>query len=249
MFSGVVRIIIGIITFLSVQSVLYSQSLGIPEDFLSRRKLRVMNYYQNFEVGSLITGNLYIPDVSNEINNRFFITDSDAKGSIVYDGFLIDNIPVQYDLVDQQVIVLLKSKSQGKYLIVDQEKVSEFSIGGFRFVHLPEGRLPKGIYQIVYAGESSILFAQRRKIRTKSITSEKIVYQLFPQTDYYVKNEHGTFKIRDRKDLIKAYNTKDFPRDMIKKKKLKLSRKNIEESLLSVMPLLEPKIRDNQSSN
>lgn len=218
----------------------FSQKVKSTAEVIEARKQSIHKNSEDFYIASSLSGKKYDIVYRGAINSQFYSVDPTQLGTLTYDGILYKNIQVRYDLFSQQIVILLKSQNNAHHVSIDNKKVSKFSIGISDFIHVREDSVMEdGIYQLTYRGNQSDIFVKR--IKTKRQVSNSIQLQLkFSQlTEYYIKNEYGTFHITNKKGLLKAYNNSEELISILKKHKIKLSKKGIENGLIEAISLLD----------
>lgn len=162
----------------------------------------------------LYNGHEYIRNGINAKGFPFFLDDRLQPGTLVYDGIFYKDIPLQYDLVLDELII---QDYTGKTLIsLIPEKVNSFHIGTHIFRYLPGTPSVKtGFYEELCSGRDSInLFARREKrLVYPSNTEESARYVLhntyflrigntYSQVDY---ESSLLAAMRDKKAVVKKY--------------------------------------------
>ena len=222
---------------LSVTS--YGQLSVVSQELLNEQKQGLNAVYESSDVAKVITGKIYALKQTYAINSQFFNNKNPLKGTLVYDGIRFEDIDMQYDLSTQKIVVLLETKSNKKYVSVDAEKVSWFSIDGADFTRVSgDSVMTDGIYQLAYTGDFSRLYIKRIKNRVQKVT-DKIIVEFKPANFFYVANSFGTFEISGRKSVSGAFNDKVDVKKVLKPYDISFSTKGIEESLLMAIPLLD----------
>jgi len=100
------------------------------------------DYYKAFDaiVGientNLINGVQFIDNYRyTQKHHRFFNSHEFLNGSIVYDSQLYNNLKIKYDLYENQVILELPTEIDFFQLIVNTNKITEFTIENHRFIN------------------------------------------------------------------------------------------------------------------
>ncbi|MCG8310126.1 MAG: hypothetical protein MI975_22200 [Cytophagales bacterium] len=226
------RLIIIIISISQVTTS-FSQSWEANHHILEKRQNSILGSYSNSNVAQIISGKRYDLIYRNNVNERFFRNLSPMQGAIEYDGVSIDHIEIQYDLVNQQIVVLLESEDNEEYVIVDIGMVSSLSIGDYRFINVnSDAIMEDGLYQLAYCGQKSNLFIKRQKHRKIYFSGKEAKVKFVPESHFYIKNEYGTFRIASKKDLLVAYKNSEKIRDILKTKKTNFNKKKIENDLV-----------------
>lgn len=220
----------------------FCQTSNDHRDFLEVRKRLVYENHAGLYVAHILTGKNYRLRYPGAKNSQFFKSKHPENGMLVYDGVIFENIEIQYDLFSQKIVILLDSKNYAKYVSIDSERVSAFSIKGHDFKHIKQDSIMKdGFYQVAFEGQSSGLFIKRRKDKSELFNDGKHTIEFTPVTRYFVKNPHGTFRISSKKSFLKAYGTPKNLIEIIKKNKLKFSKKKIEDSLITAVSMSDQK--------
>jgi len=226
---------------ISIISVLpaFSQSTESHATILEARKQGATFSHTDAYVAHVLTGKKYWN--TRRHYKQFFLEKSPIEGNLIYDGVLFNNIEMQYNLFTQQVIVLLETKNNERYVTISLDKISGFSIYSHEFTLLSgDSVMKKGIYELAYTGTTSNLFIKRTK-RLKEVNAGmdlKIDYT--PVNRYYLRNEFGTNQITSKKDLLNAYDNSEELNSIIKENRIKFSKKKIEQGLISALSYLDP---------
>ncbi len=207
---------------------------------ITARAQSVQNNYANANVGGIISGKIYNLKYLHAINSQFYNDSYPTKGSLVYDGVFFPSIKIQYDLFIQKVIVLLEAKNSSRYVSIDTDKVAEFSIGEFRFVHITKDSImEKGLHELGYSGVNSKVFIKRIKDRRDKTVEGKNVLAFSDENTYYVTNQFGTFHITNKKSLFNAYQNPTKIKELLKKNKIKISKRKLEQRLVKAVTLID----------
>lgn len=128
-----------------------------------------------------ITGSAYFKD-SQEF----------TKGSVVYDGFLYEDVPLLYDLY-RDVLVSVFYEGNFKFNLIS-EKVTEFKIDNHHFVYLDKGLDSTksvgrtGFYDLLHKGRIKI-YSKRTRLLQEA-TDARYARQFFvPKNFYYVEKD------------------------------------------------------------
>lgn len=129
------------------------------------------------------------------------------KGAIVYDELEYTNVPMWYDLVKDQIIIMHFNHVTRMGLV--SEKVKEFSLGDHHFIRLDSIAHPSlhtGFYDEVYKGRLSVL-VRRKKIIEEHVKDE--LERSFVKDDYYyIKKDDTYYAIRSYKALLTVLDNK-----------------------------------------
>ena len=222
----------------------YGQLSVTSQELLNEQEQRANALYEKSDVATIITGKVYALKQTYAINSQFFNDKNPLQGTLVYDGIRLEDIDMQYDLSTQKIVVLLETKNNKKYVSVDAEKVSWFSIDGADFTRvIGDSVLADGIYQLAHTGDFSKLYIKHVKNRVQKVT-DKVTVEFKPINHYYVVNSFGIFEIDGRKTLSAAFNDKIDVKKVLKPYDISFSTKRIEKSLLMAIPLLDASLKE-----
>ncbi|MBS1564973.1 MAG: hypothetical protein JST39_11330, partial [Bacteroidetes bacterium] len=114
------------------------------------------------ENSHLYNGSEYLRGGHGVKGSPFFSGADTIPGEVGYDGRLYTGIPMQYDVVDDALVIISFAGDASIQLL--KNKVSHFSVGAHRFVHLRSGEgLPAdGYYEAIHDGALAA-WARRRK--------------------------------------------------------------------------------------
>lgn len=212
------------------------------DDIIAARIQSVQNNYTDANVGGILSGKSYSLKYRFAIDSQFYNDSYPSSGSLLYDGVFFSAIEIQYDLFIQKIIVLLETKSSSRYISLDTEKVAGFSINEFQFTHITKDSvMASGIYELVYSGTKSQVYIKRLKNKRDKTKDGKNVIVFEKENRYYLKNEFGTFQITNKKSLFYAYQYSERIKVLIKESKIKLSKKKLEQGLVTAISLIDPK--------
>jgi len=216
-----------------------SQSDYSDAELLAIRSQSVISNYQGYKVADILNGKDYTIKHLHAINSQLFMGLSPSRGTLVYDGVLLHDIEMQYDLFNQEFVILLESDRISRYVSIDQQKISNFSFAGFNFIYIEnDNALEDGIYQVAFKGGKSTLFIKRSKNMTSTAKSDALI-RYIPVNKYFVKNNNGTFSISSKKSLLSAFNDSEELKSILKIHKIKFSQKKIEQGLITAITLYD----------
>ena len=152
---------------------------------------------------NLYNGREYIPYTTTLANAHPYFQSADfVKGSIFYDGVLYEEVPLQYDII-KNVLVIQDSYQKFKMQLIN-EKISWFTINNITFVRLsgdPSGKntIEPGFYRILYNGSNSLLKKESKKIQ--EILELKLIKKVIEAPSFYIK-KNDRYYIADSKTSV-----------------------------------------------
>ena len=230
-------ILVQIILLAALHS-LSGQSNDSYQEILEARKQGVISHHSESYVANVLTGRGF-SDYRNQFK-QFFLGKYTVSGSLVYDGVLFEDIEMQYNLYEQNIVVLLETEQVERYITLTTDKVSRFSVYGHDFVQVPgDSVMEQGIYEQAFAGTNSSVFIRRTVQEHKTIEDRVAKFEYTPVNRYYVKNEFGTFRVASKKELLEAYQNSGQLLSIVKKHKIKFSKRKIEQGLVTAISQFE----------
>jgi hypothetical protein len=138
----------------------------------------------------------------------FFMGDSLAAGSVIFDGQLYNNVRLMYDEVNDQVIT---TDWQGDNLVqLYKDRVASFRIGSHDFLNVKnEPSLRPGYYRIVYNGSSQMLARETKSIQVKTLRTGETERSVYGSTDYYLKTAKGFQKFNRLTALMNLFGKQE----------------------------------------
>ncbi|HEV9038201.1 MAG TPA: hypothetical protein VGQ51_16315 [Puia sp.] len=158
----------------------------------------------------LYNGYEYIRNGTPAKGFPFFETDSLQKAALSYDGILYRDIPLEYDLVLDKVII---RDYTGKSLIsLISEKVDDFSFGTRHFRYIIAIDNP-GFYEVLLSSGPITLLARReKKLNFPSNREDQARYD--QRNSYYLRIGNNFYQVDGKTALLDALKDK---KDALKK--------------------------------
>lgn len=153
----------------------------------------------------LFNGPEYVNRTSpGTIGHPFFETAEPQTGTITYRGARFQNIPLNYDLALDQVLLSYPGQVATVQLVPDQ--ITTFSLGSHQFVRLladssAKSAAPAGFYEVLFAGPASLL--ARHTKRVERTTVQQNLRLTFRQTDQlFVRTASTVAPVGNLKDVL-----------------------------------------------
>ncbi len=203
-----------------------------PGSFITAKE-----FFQNQIKGDahLFTGKEFIKYSVNIKGHPFFETDQMQSGDIFYDGTLYENIPLLYDIVNQQVVINRYNGDERIQLL--NAKLKYFIFDGKRFENIfsIEGRnenVSSTIYEIMSEGKASLLVKRIKNIKNGLKAEDPTSF--VEQDEYYVRNGKSLYAIENKSSVLIAFSDKkDLVKAFIRKNKFRFKKKKIEKELIT----------------
>jgi len=162
----------------------------------------------------LYTGAEYVRNGLRAVGNPFFQSEYPLDGSLVYDGATYDHIPIQYDLVTDEVFIHDTIADVSISLIKD--KLPRFTISGHTFTLL-QGDSPadlgsKKFYEILCDGPYPLYGRYDKKLIFPTNREDTLHYTSFNM--YFLRMHDRYLRIEGQRSLLNALSDK---KDELKK--------------------------------
>ncbi|MEO6818861.1 MAG: hypothetical protein ABI204_03975 [Ginsengibacter sp.] len=157
----------------------------------------------------LYSGPEYIEQTYRMIGNQFFISDSLVNGWVSYGGHLYTDIPMQWDLLQDYVII--KSLRKEEKLVLRNDLIDSFYLSGHLVKNMEADKnhnlLRAGFYDILYTNKTAVI-AMRKKETLGIIQGVDVFYNFSAKDKIYVKKEGTYYLINNKKDIVKLFSNK-----------------------------------------
>jgi hypothetical protein len=152
--------------------------------------------------------------------NPYFLADEVQNGTVFYDDTYYQNVPMLYDLVQDNVVILQyavnKSGASEEYKKIMRQdlvrnKISWFTLPGHEFVRLVADSsamgMPEGFYERMYNGKVK-LFVKRSKKYVEEVKGQDLERRYELTTNYYVQQNGKYYSVRSAKSLPGIFKDK-----------------------------------------
>lgn len=141
---------------------------------------------------------------SLEGNYHFLFNNLFNKSTIEYDNQTYYNIPVKYDILDQNVIVNIPSELENYSLILNNSKIKSFVLQNKLFVNLKD----HGFNEKLYANNKAILFKKYSSYASTFIHKNDYFNKFNLNTKYLISLEGKFYSANSKKELKKIFLSK-----------------------------------------
>ncbi|MBS1609604.1 MAG: hypothetical protein JSS70_12760 [Bacteroidetes bacterium] len=181
------------------------------------------------------------------IGHPYFLADELQNGTVFYDDTYYRNIPLLYDLVQDDVVILQyavnKSTASDDYKKVMRQdliksKVGWFTMPGHEFVRLTEDSnaigMPGGFYERMYNGKVKLL-AKRSKKYVEEVKGQELERRYEQTNEYYIQQNGKYAIVHSAKFLPGILNDKKKELNNFYRNNRKKYKKNKEQLILEVV--------------
>lgn len=165
----------------------------------------------------------YLPRITG---SAYFRESSEfTKGSVLYDGFLYEDVPLLYDLY-RDLLISTFYKVNFKFSLVS-EKVTEFKIDNHHFVYLNRGAdtdksiKKTGFYDLLYNGKIKI-YCKRVKLMQEENDGRYANDFFVSKNDYYLEKDNMIYQFEKQASFFNLFKSEKVEmKKFLKKKEIK----------------------------
>lgn len=163
-----------------------------------------------------------------------------VNGSVVYDGFRFNNVPLMYDIYQDKLISLLNGYS--KFSLISN-RVAEFYLNDHHFKYInvidsTKSVIKSGFYDLIYDGIAKI-YVKKIKNMQYSLDKKIVHYYFIPKTYYYIERDQKYSVISGEKSFLSYFNDKKPElKKLLREKKIKF-RKQPENAMILIVSYYE----------
>jgi hypothetical protein len=177
---------------------------------------------------SLLNGRIWHNKYSNAVNDQYFLTNTFLKGYVTFNGRKFSNLDLQYDIVDDELILRTESYP---VIILNKEMVDSFTfVSGSRIYHIinfgnDTSSVLRGYANVLYNGPSALFVKYRKTFYPLAVDGR---YDLFIQEHaiYLMKGTEILFVNGKRRLLKLLEDKKNEIRHYVKSNGIKLQYKD-----------------------
>lgn len=155
----------------------------------------------------LYNGKYYTYSVQSSTQGSQFFTGSGyTNGTVHIHGLAYDHLSLNFDLVNQELVLEYKIENSGvKHIVISDAWLESFQLGEYHFKMLEDEDSMKHIYQVVGHGVIQVLYAWYKELKLDSRPGAKSFYFSNPMKRSYVYIHE---------DPIRYFNNKSFVADL-----------------------------------
>lgn len=142
---------------------------------------------------------------------RYFKNYDFTNGSINYKGQVYVNVPLKYDLLEDNIITYSNDNLSIFYIKLIPEFIDSFSIYGHSFIKLSDIKLGiagNSFYEVAYLGNKLNLYIKHTKKKKDKALRSGVQYS-FSQDDFYIIKHNGKYTtVNSSKEFRKLFPDK-----------------------------------------
>ena len=212
------------VAVISCQQLIAQSSGEADTAFVPQAVASAVKVYDKFIHGQELyyNGSAYIEPPRTGEQHSFFLNEDWIFGDLFFDGDYYTNIPLQYDIMIDQ---LIGESATGNMQVMPREKVKFFILQGKRFEYIDNKKvnntLPRsGFYQVLYDGSTRVV-AQRQKDYQEQIESGELEVYFVEKSRYFILKDGGYMPVNTKTSLLTVLkDQRSQLRSFIRKNKL-----------------------------
>ena len=146
--------------------------------------------------------------VFNKVD-RFFYSEY-KSGSVIYDDQVYNNMILNYDVVNDDLILKPNGEFDKAPIIINKYKVKSFSINQKVYVNLnyDQPNLPEfinGFYEESYKGDNISFYVKHSKIKKDLINDINLYDDFIKKSSYFIAYKNTFYSISSKKSVIAIF--------------------------------------------
>ncbi len=213
-----------------------------PSDaaYLQQSVQQLTTTYRNARGGHahLYNGTEYVSsDKYHLIGHPDFMVDTLVTGAVFYDGSLYENIPLLYDLREDELVIHNYHTNLKIRLIKD--KVEHFTLNGHYFRKyakdtIAEASLESGFYDVLQQGSVNLI-VKRIKTISEAATTRGLTGEYLYATKFFIQKNGRYYPVKSKSSVLKILpGNKSQLQKQLRANKLKF-RRNREEAIQTMV--------------
>ena len=199
-------------------------------DLQVKNAIEIYNHYVA-DNAPVFNGQEYLYYTFKMEGDPFFGNADFTYGWVNYNGRKYDSLPLIYDLVRNQLVVL--SPDHHSRIVMHNEFIDSFSLIGHTFIALREDHnqnlYNSGFYDLLFNGQHVQFLARRIKLLNPRIQGTSLVTSFLSKTHFYVHKNGLYYLVGGKKDIYRVFSDKLRElKKMMRQNHLKIQRKNFE---------------------
>jgi len=146
------------------------------------------------------------------ISHPYFNTDLYRPGSLLLNGVAYDSVPINYDIVDQQVILEVILQHPGSFfgqtikVALNTESIDHFKIDGLTFRLMPFPETGSSFFQVVSSGDIGCFLLWKKTLH-RSVYSGSTRYTYSKQSrEIYLQRKGQLYVVRSRSSFTSLFD-------------------------------------------
>lgn len=146
------------------------------------------------------------------VSHPYFNTDLYRPGSLLLNGEAYDKVPINYDIVDQQLILQVFLQYPGSFfgqeikVVLNTEFIDHFKIDGLTFRLMPFPETGSSFFQVVSSGDLGCFLLWKKKLH-RTTYSGSTTYKYSKQSrEVYLQSKGQLYMVRSRSSFTSLFD-------------------------------------------
>jgi hypothetical protein len=138
--------------------------------------------------------------------HQFFSEKSFARGAVLYDGVWVEDVPLLYDVVLDEVITIHSNTGFSQMLV--KEQVKAFKVFNHSFVHIKSdslqgATLQPGFYDVLYNGKVQLVAKRKKSLQERaSVNGMEGRYDIVDR--FYLRKDGAYHQVSNKRSVLKV---------------------------------------------
>ena len=151
----------------------------------------------------LYNGIEYSPYRAKDGEHPYWVSSDWLSGSILYHGQPYYDLELQYDIVNDQLI--LQNPWYNSDLQLIKQRITSFCLGDKRFINMKHPSLPlAGFYEVLYDGTTQVI-CRRTKRAWEEVSTAGISQRFKEKSTYYLFVNNQYFLVKNKADVLRKF--------------------------------------------
>ncbi len=217
-----------------------AQTLSPDAAYLQQAVQQLTTTYRNARGGHahLYNGTEYVSsDKYHLIGHPDFMVDTLVTGAVLYDGSLYENIPMLYDMREDELVIHNYNTNLKIRLVKD--KIEHFTLNGHTFQKyekdsIAEAPLESGFYDVLQQGSVNLIVKRIKNI-SETATTRGLNGEYLYATKFFIQKNGRYYPVKSKSSVFKVLaGNKSQLQKQLRANKLKF-RRNREEAIQTMV--------------
>ena len=124
-------------------------------------------------------------------SHPYFHSDQYRPGSLLLNGEAYDSVTINYDIVDQQVVLQVPGHISGQNIkvVLNRELIGHFQIDGLMFLKMSFPETGGSFFQVVSSGDKSCFLLWKKKLIRSTVSGNTSIRYSRQSREIYIQTE------------------------------------------------------------
>jgi len=156
----------------------------------------------------LYNGKIYTYFVPSKVEGHQFIYEKEyLKGSVTIKDIKYDDLQMNYDLLNQEILLNYTTTNGANQLIVlSKAWLNKFTLNGSTFQLIEASGLPNRIYQVIGNGDILLLYSWSKDMVHDNLSGIPVYKFTVPKKELFIYRKNQIRKFRSNRTFLKLFN-------------------------------------------